>query len=160
MGLAFCCDIRIVVGTDQKFTLSEVKRGLVPATISKYVVREWGPALAREAMITGRPVLASELLQKNVIHAIVETEEEGKKKVEEYILHLKSSAPRAVSQVKGLVNAVAERKNETQEIERVFEDMMRPSDEAKYGIGQFRRGEKQVDWGKWYREQGTGKAKL
>jgi hydroxymethylglutaryl-CoA lyase len=160
VGLAFCCDIRIVVGANQKFTLSEVKRGLVPATISKYVVREWGPALSREAMITGRPILATELFQKNVIHAIVETEEEGKKKVEEYILHLKSSAPRAVSQVKELINAVAERKNEKAEIERVFEDMMRPSDEAKFGIGEFRKGLKEVDWVKWYREQGIGKAKL
>jgi len=147
VGLAFCCDIRIVVGANQKFTLSEVKRGLIPATISK-------------AMITGRPILASELFRKNVIHAIVETEEEGKKKVEEYILHLKSSAPRAVSQVKELVNAVAERKNETAEIEKVFEDMMKPSDEAKFGIGEFRKGIKEVDWLKWYREQGIGKSKL
>jgi hydroxymethylglutaryl-CoA lyase len=161
VGLAFCCDIRIVVGAHQKFTLSEVKRGLVPATISKYVVREWGPALAREAMITGRPILASELFANNVIHAIVETEEEGKKKVEEYILHLKSSAPRAVSQVKGLVNAVAERKGEKEEIERVFEDMMKPSDEAKFGIEEFRKGIKNVDWAKWSREvNGIAKPKL
>lgn len=162
VGLAFCCDIRVVVGSNQKFVLSEVKRGLVPATISKYVVREWGPALAREAMITGRPVLASELLQKNVIHAVVETEEEGQRKVEEYITQLRSSAPRAVSQVKELVNAVAERKKETEEIERVFEDMMRPSEEAKHGISEFRKGVKEVDWGKWCRDQNTigGKAKL
>ena len=110
VGLAFCCDIRIVVGSDKKFTLSEVKRGLVPATISKYVVREWGPTLAREAMITGRPVSATELLRKNVINAIVETEEEAQKKVDEYTSQLRTSAPRAVSQVKELVNAVAERK--------------------------------------------------
>ena len=162
VGLAFCCDIRIVVGANQKFVLSEVKRGLVPATISKYVVREWGPALAREAMITGRPILASELLQKNVIHAIVETEEEAQKKVEEYVSQLGTSAPRAVSQVKELVNAVAERKRENEEIERVFEDMMRPSDEAKFGIGEFRKGVREVDWVKWYREKTgmRGKAKL
>src|SRR5271170_2677808 len=134
VGLAFCCDIRIVVGANQKFTLSEVKRGLVPATISKYVVREWGPALAREAMITGRPILASELLQKHVIHELVETDEEGQQKVDQYTTLMKSSAPRAVSQVKDLVNAVAERKGESAAIERIFIDMMRPSDEAKHGI--------------------------
>ena len=31
------------------------------------------------------------------------------------------------------------RKKETEEIERVFEDMMRPSEEAKHGISEFRR---------------------
>lgn len=159
VGLVFCCDIRIVIGANQEFVLSEVKRGLVPATISKYVVREWGPALAREAMITGRPILASELLAKNIIHAIAETEEQAQKIVEEYVLRLGSSAPRAVSQVKELVNAVAERKRENEEIEKVFEDMMRPSDEAKFGIGEFRKGVKDVDWGKWYREK-IGKPKL
>jgi hydroxymethylglutaryl-CoA lyase len=159
VGLAFCCDIRIVKGKHQKFVLSEVKRGLVPATISKYVVREWGPTLSREAMITGRPVLASELLAKNIIHAIVNTDQEAQEKVEEYILQLATSAPKAVSQVKKLVNAVAERKSENEEIERVFQDMMRPSEEAKFGIGEFRKGVRDVDWGQWYREH-IGKSKL
>jgi hydroxymethylglutaryl-CoA lyase len=147
------------VGKNQKFVLSEVKRGLIPATISKYVVREWGTAFAREAMITGRPVLASELLARGFIHAIVETDEDAREKVEEYVKLLETSAPRAVAQVKSLVNAVAERKGETDEIARVFEDMMRPSDEARFGIGEFRKGVKGVDWGKWYRECG-GKSKL
>ena len=162
VGLAFCCDIRIVVGSDKKFTLSEVKRGLVPATISKYVVREWGPALAREAMITGRPISATELFQKHIIHELIETEEEAQKKVDQYTALLKSSAPRAVSQVKDLVNAVAERKAEAEQIERIFIDMMRPSDEAKHGIEEFRKGNREVDWAAWYREHSgiRGKSKL
>jgi hydroxymethylglutaryl-CoA lyase len=158
VGLVFCCDIRIVVGP-QKFVLSEVKRGLVPATISKYIVREWGASLAREAMITGRAVTASELLRHGVVHAVVDTDEEAMRKVDEYVEMMGTSAPRAVGQVKSLVNAVAERKEEGQEIERVFEDMMRPSEEAGFGIGEFRRGVKGIDWGKWYRELG-GKSKL
>ena len=53
-------------------------------------------------------------------------------------------------------------KRETDEIERVFEDMMRPSDEARFGIEEFRKGNREVDWSKWYREQNGigGKAKL
>ena len=158
VGLAFCCDIRIAVGKDLKFVLSEVKRGLVPATISKYIVREWGPALSREAMITGRPVTAKELYEKNVIHAIVSSEEEGRKKVAEYVKMMETSAPRAVGQVKSLVNKVAERKWETEEIEKVFMDMMRPSDEARHGIGEFRKGNKDVKWIEWYKS--IAKAKL
>lgn len=35
-GLAFACDFRIAL-VDTTFVLSEVKRGLVPAIISKYL---------------------------------------------------------------------------------------------------------------------------
>jgi len=157
VGLAFCCDIRIVNGEDTKFTLSEVKRGLVPATISKYVVREWGPSLSREAMITGRSIKPIELKRKGAIYAVTKSKEEAMAVLQDVIKHLTTSAPRAVSQVKELVNAVAERKNEQKEIERVFVDMMRPSDEAKHGISEFRKGNKTVNWEQWYREK---KAKL
>ena len=161
VGLAFCCDIRIVVGKETSFTLSEVKRGLVPATISKYVVREWGPSLAREAMMTGRSIGPVELKKQGLIFRVVNTKDEAMAVVDHVVDALTSSAPRAVSQVKELVNAVAERKNEEQEIERVFVDMMRPSDEAKHGISEFRKGNKRIDWAKWYRENGIkGKAKL
>lgn len=160
MGLAFCCDIRVVVGEDQKFVLSEVRRGLIAATISKYIVREWGTSLAREAMITGRPVTASELYKQGIVHAVVATEEEADRVVKEYVDVLKSCAPRAVGQTKELVNMVAERKGEGEGIRRVFMDMMRPSEEAKFGIGEFRKGNREVDWGRWYREKIGGKAKL
>jgi hydroxymethylglutaryl-CoA lyase len=59
-GVAFACDIRIVVES-ATFTLSEVRRGLSPATISRYIVREWGTGLAWEAMVTGRGVKPAEL---------------------------------------------------------------------------------------------------
>ena len=110
-------------------------------------------------MITGRAMTALELFRHGVIHAVVENDEEATRKVEEYVEMMATSAPRAVGQVKVLVNAVAERKGEGREIERVFEDMMRPSEEAGFGIGEFRKGVKGVDWGRWYRELG-GKSKL
>ena len=93
VGLAFCCDVRVVVGAGQTFVLSEVKRGLIPATISKYVVREWGTSLAREAMITGRAVAASELHKQGIVHAVVDTEEQAEVKVREYVDLLRSCAP-------------------------------------------------------------------
>ena len=160
VGLAFCSDVRIVLGGGEKFVLSEVKRGLVAATISKYLVREWGPSLAREAMITGRAVTAEELYKRGVVHAIVSTEEEAREKVKEYVDILKGCAPRAVGQTKELVNRVAERRDAEEGIRKTFMDMMQPSEEAKFGIGEFRRGNREVDWGRWYREKIGGKAKL
>jgi hypothetical protein len=58
-----------------------------------------------------------------------------------------------------LVNAVAERKDEMEQIKLVFEDMMSPSEEARHGIAEFRSGSKTVDWRKWYSDQDF-KAKL
>ena len=50
--------------------MTEVKLGLCPATISKFVVREWGLSIAREAMLTARPVKAQELHRVGVIHGL------------------------------------------------------------------------------------------
>lgn len=162
VGLAFACDIRIVNNDQTRFILSEVKRGLIPATISKYIVREWGPSLAREAMITGRAVRPEELKRRGAVYALTFSLEEAWQAVHNVIRHVETSAPKAVSQVKELVNAVAERKGEEKKIEEVFLDMMKPSEEAKFGISEFRKGMKKVDWAKWYREMNSinGKAKL
>ncbi len=46
VGLVSCCDIGIGL-SKATFTLSEVKLGLLPATISPYVVARIGAAQAR-----------------------------------------------------------------------------------------------------------------
>ncbi|KAJ0164981.1 putative enoyl-CoA hydratase/isomerase YngF [Colletotrichum tanaceti] len=60
IGLVFTCDIRISASS-ATFTLSEVKLGICPAVITRYVVREWGFGLSRETILTARPVSAREL---------------------------------------------------------------------------------------------------
>jgi len=52
-GLAAACDMAIAT-TDTKFSFSEVKLGLVAATISPYVVEAVGPRTARALFATGR----------------------------------------------------------------------------------------------------------
>ncbi|ODQ52395.1 ClpP/crotonase [Saitoella complicata NRRL Y-17804] len=152
VGLAFSCDIRIAV-KQATFTLSEVKLGLVPATISKCVVREWGPALSREAMITARPVRAAELHERGIIHAIVDDLKAGQQEVNKYLNFLRGGAPRAQSQVKELVRTIAEDTAETYQtkIKEIYIDMMGPSEEAKLGLDAFRKAtkakdKKPVDW--------------
>jgi methylglutaconyl-CoA hydratase len=52
-GLACACDLAI--GTaDAKFSFSEVRLGLIPATISPYVVQAIGPRQSRALFATGR----------------------------------------------------------------------------------------------------------
>ena len=51
VGLVACCDIAIASDT-AKFSLSEVRLGLIPATISPYVVRKIGESKARRLFLT------------------------------------------------------------------------------------------------------------
>jgi methylglutaconyl-CoA hydratase len=52
-GLAAACDIAITT-QDAKFSFSEVRLGLIPATISPYVVAAIGPRAARALFATGQ----------------------------------------------------------------------------------------------------------
>ena len=156
VGLAFCCDIRICQSIS--FTLSEVRRGLVAATISEYLIREWGVSKAREAMITGRSIPATELYQIGAIHYLAKDKDDAFTALERYKEMLLKSGPLAVHRSKSIVAAVARSHSEgRQAIKTAFVEMMGPSDEAAHGIGQFLSGNKDVDWVKFYKEK---KAKL
>lgn len=52
-GLAAACDLAIATA-DTKFSFSEVKLGLIAATISPYVIEAVGPRTARALFATGR----------------------------------------------------------------------------------------------------------
>lgn len=157
-GVAFACDIRIAVAA-ATFTLSEVRRGLSPATISRYVVREWGAGFAREAMVTGRAVAAEELRPLGAVHHVVGDLAEGRERLGRVLEGLRACAPRASYQSKRLVNAVYEEGSEEsgRVIRDVFLDMTRPSEEFEHAALQFQKGVKVVDWEAWYAAKGIPK---
>jgi enoyl-CoA hydratase/carnithine racemase len=55
------------------FTLSEVKLGLIPATISPYVVRRLGAAQSRRYMLTAEPITAQRALELGLVHEVGRT---------------------------------------------------------------------------------------
>lgn len=70
VGLIACCDIAI--GTEgAKFSLSEVKLGLVPAVISPYVIAAIGPRQARRMFLTAEVFAADEALRIGLLHQCV-----------------------------------------------------------------------------------------
>ncbi|OAL34337.1 hypothetical protein AYO20_06390 [Fonsecaea nubica] len=164
-GLAFVCDIRLAQA-NATFTMTEVKLGLCPATISKFVVREWGVGFAREAMLTGRTVTVQELHRVGVIHAITSsassssppsstavadrTQIDLDRLLQDYLdKYLRHAAPQASARTKELVAAAwrytgDERQDKV--IKDVFEWMIAPSEEAQIGTKAFRAGKKEVDW--------------
>lgn len=69
IGLASACDIR-VADPAAEFCLSEVRIGLVPATISPYVVQAMGTAAARRYMLTAERLSAAEAHRMGFVHAM------------------------------------------------------------------------------------------
>lgn len=70
VGLVACCDIAIGV-EGAKFSLSEVKLGLVPAVISPYVVDAIGPRQARRLFLTAEVFDAAEAERIGLLHQCV-----------------------------------------------------------------------------------------
>ncbi len=104
MGLVTASDIAIAV-EGAKFSLSEVKLGLVPACISPYVIMRAGPAACREFFLTGERLTAEKAHQHNLVNKVVAADELDAT-VDEYIERLKSSGPEALGVAKELIHNV------------------------------------------------------
>ncbi|CAG8553188.1 4172_t:CDS:1 [Paraglomus brasilianum] len=149
VGLVFTTDIRIMT-RQSYFRLSEVKRGLIPAIISQYIVPEIGTFKANQYMLTGEKVSSEEALRGNFITCVVDDHRQLEEKVKIYVNELISSAPNAMASIKKLVSVVGSGASElekTDHVKKVFVEMMR-SEEAAYGIQAFSRKET-PDWSKF-----------
>jgi len=71
LGLICCCDIAIS-NNDAQLCLSEVKLGLIPATIGPYVCRAIGVRQARRYMLTAERIDAFTAKQLGLLHLVVE----------------------------------------------------------------------------------------
>ena len=74
MGLVSACDIA-VASTKTQFCLSEVKLGLIPATIGPYVFNSLGFRAARRYMLSGERFSSHEAYRIGFVHEVVEQEE-------------------------------------------------------------------------------------
>jgi methylglutaconyl-CoA hydratase len=105
MGLVAACDMAVSVDT-ANFCLSEVKLGLIPATISPYVIRAMGARAAHRYFLTAERFDAQEALRIGIVHAVVSAEALDAK-VAEITQALVSASPDAVKACKQLVQDVA-----------------------------------------------------
>ena len=69
VGLVSCCDISIA-SNESIFSLSEVKVGLVPATIGPYVIQAIGERNARRFFLTGERFGAEVAREINLVHEV------------------------------------------------------------------------------------------
>lgn len=105
MGLAAACDI-VIAAEHANFCLSEVKLGLIPATISPYVVKAMGEQAARRYFLTAERFGAQEAHRIGFAHEIA-TSDVLDVKTEVIVQALLVNSPNAVRQAKRLVQDVA-----------------------------------------------------
>lgn len=101
VGLASCCDI-VIASERAVFSLSEVKLGLTPATISPYVIRAIGPRHARRYFQTAEIFSAAQALAIGLVHEIARPEELAQA-AEGVIAAILQGAPGAQAEAKALV---------------------------------------------------------
>lgn len=148
VGLTFACDIRLV-SPNARFTMSEIKLGMSPATISRHMIREWGISLAREAMLTGREVSPAELDKLGIVQGIAASHEALDGLVTDYLFRLRNCAPRSAAAIKELVRigwTDPGGEEQTKYVKHVFASMIEPGSEGEHGMSQFRKKIKDVDW--------------
>ncbi|WP_411880669.1 enoyl-CoA hydratase/isomerase family protein [Polaromonas sp. YR568] len=104
-GLVAACDMAVSVDTAQ-YCLSEVKLGLLPATISPYVIRAMGARAAHRYFLTAERFDAAEALRIGFIHEVVKAEALDAK-VAELAQALVNAGPEAMRLCKKLVQDVA-----------------------------------------------------
>jgi methylglutaconyl-CoA hydratase len=73
MGLVAACDVA-VAASSVNFCLSETRLGLIPATISPYVIRAMGEQAARRYALTAERLDAAEALRIGFVHAVAAPE--------------------------------------------------------------------------------------
>ncbi len=104
-GLVAACDIAVSVDTAH-YCLSEVKLGLIPATVSPYVIRAMGARAAHRYFLTAERFDAAAALRIGLVHEVVAPPALDAK-VAELAQTLIQAGPDAVKACKQLVQDVA-----------------------------------------------------
>ncbi len=99
-GIVAASDIAIA-SPETKFAFSEVKLGLVPGTISPFVIPKIGAGNARALFVTGEAFSAETALRIGLIHQVTEQLDEA---VNAKLKSILASGPGAIKSAKKLVN--------------------------------------------------------
>ncbi len=105
VGVVACCDI-VVAADTAKFSLSEVRLGLIPATISPYVVRKIGESNARRYFLTAEVFDAAAAERIGLVHQVVPAAGMAEAAVH-FVKRLREGGPASQTAAKRLIARVA-----------------------------------------------------
>ena len=145
MGLVACCDIAI--STDSAhYCLSETRLGLLPATISPYVMRAMGARAAQRYCLSAERFDAAEALRIGFVHEVV-TADRLDERVDAVARALVNASPAAVRACKRLLQDVAQREIDAELIAQTVAAIadVRASAEGREGVQAFLQ-KRQPSW--------------
>ncbi|CAB3928143.1 enoyl-CoA hydratase/isomerase family protein [Achromobacter sp. K91] len=137
MGLVSACDIAIAAESAH-FCLSETRLGLLPATISPYVLRAMGERAANRYFLTAERFDAATAFRLGLVHDVAPLADLAQR-AEALCLALCDNGPGAVQASKRLVRDFAGREIDAALIADTVERIaaVRSTDEAREGVGAF-----------------------
>ncbi len=104
LGLLAVCD-EVIAERSTQFCFSEVKLGIVPAVISRFVTPKCNRGRLRPLMISGRVFDVNEAEKLGLIHAIVE-DGESHHAIQKYLNEYMVGGPEAMRETKKLLNEI------------------------------------------------------
>ncbi len=102
LGLLACCDI-VIASEKSAYCFSEVKLGLIPATITPYVIRKIGYSHCRALFVSAEIFSAEKAYQYGLVHKLCKVEELESKALK-LIKQLKQNGAMAMAQSKQLLD--------------------------------------------------------
>jgi methylglutaconyl-CoA hydratase len=146
-GLATLCDFTIAV-PEAKFGYTEVRIGFLPAIVSVFLTRQIGEKRARDLLLTGRLVEATEAKELGLVNEIVPAEN-LMSRVHELAEVLIAASPSSVTRAKRLLISAAAPSLDADLERAVMENArMRCTPDFKEGIASFIEKRKPV----WHNE--------
>lgn len=142
LGLLAASDI-VIADRQTQFCFSEVKLGIAPAVISRFVLEKSNLGSVAPWMISGRVFGVEEAQRMNLIHGVYDTEDEAEALVDSWLQGFLLAAPGAVSATKKLlieINQFADQ-NKSEEHKRKMTTQLiaerRISEEGQEGLKSF-----------------------
>jgi methylglutaconyl-CoA hydratase len=138
MGLVCCCDL-VIADNTAKFALAEVKLGLIPATISPYVLAAIGVRQSRRYFQTGERFGVEQAHKIGLVHIAAESQEDMSTQLQHILKEVQANGPKAVAAAKKLCLDFS---GEAINAELIKDSanrvaVVRAGDEAKEGLSAF-----------------------
>jgi methylglutaconyl-CoA hydratase len=146
VGLCACCDIAIAAA-DARFALSEVRLGLIPATIGPYVVDAIGARQARRYFLTGERFDAAGALRSGLGPDVVPGADLDAR-IDTLVGALLEAGPQAQAEAKALVRRVSRGPIDADMIEATARHIaaVRASPEGREGLAAFLERRRPAWW--------------
>jgi methylglutaconyl-CoA hydratase len=136
IGILSVCDMAIAAAT-ARFGLTEVRLGIIPATISPYVIARIGEAKARPLFLSGKIIDAWQAHAAGLLSRVV-PEDALDEAIESEVRHLLAASPQAAARAKALARSLGMPITD-ELIDRVIEQLVDTweTEEAREGLAAF-----------------------